>query len=42
MTIRPIKKQYMEERYLVKTKSWKQKWPLLTILPWNDENEGDR
>lgn len=42
MTIRPIKKQYMEERYLVKTKSWKQKWPLLTILPWNDEKEGDR
>lgn len=42
MTIRPIKKQFTRAPYLVKTKSWKQKWPLLTILPWNDENEGDR
>lgn len=36
MTIRPIKKQYTKEGYLEKTANWKKKWPLLTIVPWND------
>ena len=38
MTIRPIKRQFAKERYLEKTANWKKKWPMLTILPWNDED----
>lgn len=36
MTLRPIKKQFSEEQYLIKTKKWQNKWPLLTVLPWNE------
>ncbi len=39
MTIRHIKKQFTEEKYQEKTKKWKNKWPLLTIIPWNNERE---
>lgn len=36
MTIRPIKKQFSEEQYLIKTKKWQDKWSLLKVLPWNE------
>jgi len=35
MTLRPIKKQFSEEQYNIKSVKWKNKWPLLKILPWN-------
>lgn len=36
MTIRPIKKQFTREQYEIKTTKWKNKWPQLNILPWNE------
>lgn len=36
MTIRPIKKQFSKEQYQIKITKWKNKWPLLKVLPWND------
>lgn len=36
MTIRPIKKQFTEDQYQLKTAKWKSKWPLLKVLPWNN------
>lgn len=36
MIIRPIKKQFTKESYQLKTAKWKKKWPLLTIMPWDD------
>jgi len=35
MTIRPIKKQFTEEQYLLKIKKWHSKWPLLKVSRWN-------
>lgn len=35
MTIRPIKRQFSEEQYNIKTTKWKNKWPLLKIMPWD-------
>ena len=35
MTIRPIKRQFSEEQYKIKTAKWKSKWPMLKIMPWN-------
>lgn len=34
LTIRPVKENFKREQYLVKTKKWSEKWPLLTIIPW--------
>jgi len=36
MTIRPVKRQYTEEQYLIKTESWLKKWNKLTVIPWNN------
>lgn len=36
MTIRPIKKQFTKERYQIKTSKWKNKWPQLNVLPWDE------
>ena len=36
MTIRPIKRQFTEEQYLIKTAKWKSKWPKLKVLNWNE------
>lgn len=36
MTIRPVKRQYTEEQYIIKTNKWKKKWPKLNVLPWNE------
>lgn len=35
MTIRPIKKQLSKDGYLNKTTKWKNKWPMLKIMPWD-------
>ena len=35
MTIRPIKRQFSEEQYKIKTAKWKSKWQMLKIMPWN-------
>lgn len=35
LIIRPVKKDVTKKDYLEKTKKWKQKWPKLTIIPWN-------
>lgn len=37
MTIRPIKRQYTKEQYDTKTTKWKNKWPLLNVLPWSNK-----
>lgn len=36
MIIRPIKGNFTKELYDEKTKKWKSKWPLLTIIPWEE------
>ncbi len=36
MTIRPVKRQYTEEQYIIKTNKWKKKWSKLNVLPWNE------
>ena len=36
MTIRPVKRQFTEDQYKIKTTKWKSKWPKLTIMPWGD------
>lgn len=36
MTIRPIKKQFTKEQYQIKTSKWKNKWPQLNVLPWDE------
>lgn len=36
MTIRPVKRQYTEEQYIIKTNRWKKKWPKLNVLSWNE------
>lgn len=36
MTIRPIKKQFSKDQYLIKTAKWKNKWPQLNVLNWNE------
>lgn len=36
MTIRPVKRQYTEEQYIIKTNKWKKKWPKLNVLPCNE------
>lgn len=36
MTIRPIKKQYTKEQYIIKTNKWKKKWPKLNVLLWDE------
>ena len=38
MTIRPVKRQYTEEQYELKTKKWKSKWDKLKILPWDNKS----
>ena len=35
MTIKPIKRQFSKEQYNLKTTKWKNKWPLLKIMPWD-------
>lgn len=37
MTIRPIKRQYTKQQYDIKTAKWKNKWPLLNVLPWSNK-----
>ena len=36
MTIRPVKLQFTEIQYLDKCARWKEKWPKLNILDWNE------
>ena len=36
MIIRPIKKQFSEEQYKMKTERWKKNWDKLIVLPWNE------
>lgn len=36
MTIRPIKRQFTKEQYLLKIKKWQSKWPLLKVLKWDE------
>lgn len=36
LTIRPVKDSYKKSQYLIKTKKWQEKWPMLTIIPWDD------
>lgn len=36
MTIRPVKRQYTEEQYLIKTEKWQKKWNKLKVMPWNN------
>lgn len=38
MTIRPVKRQYIEEQYKIKTKKWKDKWDKLKIVPWDNKS----
>lgn len=35
MNVRPIKKQFTQEQYLLKTKKWQSKWPQLKVSNWN-------
>ena len=39
MIIRPVKDNYIERDYNRKATKWKEKWPLLTVIPWRDEDE---
>lgn len=34
MTIRPVKRQYTKEQYLLKAAKWKKKWDKLDIISW--------
>lgn len=36
MTIRPDKRQFTKEHYLLKINKWKEKWPLLNVLSWDE------
>jgi len=36
MTVRPNKVQFIKKDYIKKTNRWKEKWPLLVVLPWED------
>ena len=36
MILRPNKIQFIKEHYDLKTNKWKEKWPLLTVMPWED------
>lgn len=36
LTIRPIKTDSTKENYINKTKKWKQKWPKLKIIDWDE------
>ena len=38
MTIRPVKRQYSEEQYKIKTKKWKDKWYQLKIISWDNKS----
>lgn len=36
MIIRPVKGDFTEEQYQLRCEKWKNKWPLLRIIPWNE------
>lgn len=36
MTIRPVKDNFIKEDYDKKCAKWKEKWKLLTIIPWDN------
>lgn len=36
MVIRPVKENFTKEDYDKKCLKWKKKWPLLTIIPWDN------
>lgn len=36
MIIRPNKQNFIKEHYDEKVKKWKNKWPCLTIIPWDE------
>lgn len=36
MTIRPVKDNFIKEDYYKKCAKWKEKWKLLTIIPWDN------
>lgn len=38
MTIRPVKRQYSEDQYKIKTKKWKDKWYQLKIISWDNKS----
>ena len=38
MTIRPVKRQYSEEQYKIKTKKWKDKWYQLKIISLDNKS----
>ena len=37
MIIRPIKEDFKKEQYKIRAEKWKNKWPLLTIIPWDNK-----
>ena len=37
LIIRPVKKDFIREDYEKKSKKWKEKWPKLTIISWNQK-----
>ena len=39
MILRPVKIQFIKKDYDKKTKKWKDKWPLLTVIPWEENDE---
>lgn len=39
MTIKPVKKNFRQEQYEEKTLKWKEKWPLLTVIPWDESKK---
>ena len=36
MTLRPVKNQCTKKYWDIKVNKWKEKWPLLTVLPWEE------
>lgn len=36
MKIRPNKSDFIKKDYDIKTKKWKDKWPLINVIPWDN------